>query len=112
MIRLNAQFEALDVAAWPTVAHLEFDDATRLMFERRVQAVMAYVCDESIKQIEHSTGINRRQLYRWLELKVSEPPRRSTGVKVPDAKTLVEKLKTQSQGALIDAHHRKRRRFK
>jgi putative transposase len=67
MTRLNAQFQALDVSAWPTVAHTELDDATRLMFERRVQAVMAYVHGESIKQIEHATGVNRRQLYRWLE---------------------------------------------
>lgn len=51
MIRFNAQFEALDVNAWPTVAHVEFDDVTRLLSERRVQAALGYVRDESIKQI-------------------------------------------------------------
>jgi transposase InsO family protein len=37
------------------------------MFQKRVQAVVAYVQGESVKQIERSTGIDRRQLYRWLE---------------------------------------------
>jgi hypothetical protein len=46
---------------------MQFDDTTRHIFEKRVQAVMAYVQGESIKQIERSTGIDRRQLYRWLE---------------------------------------------
>ncbi|HIA2343084.1 TPA: electron transfer flavoprotein subunit beta/FixA family protein, partial [Burkholderia contaminans] len=30
-------------------------------------------------------------------LKVSEPPKRAAGVKVPDVKTLVEKLKTEAK---------------
>ena len=74
MNRLSAQFKALDVSAWPTVAHTEFDDATRFMFERRVQAVMGYVRGDSIKQIEEATGINRRQLYRCLEHAVLTHP--------------------------------------
>ena len=67
MSRRNAQLQAIDVSTWPTVAYTQFDDTTRHMFEKRVHAVMAYVQGESVKQIEHSTGINRRQLYRWLE---------------------------------------------
>jgi electron transfer flavoprotein beta subunit len=34
---------------------------------------------------------------RLRTLKVSEPPKRSAGVKVPDAKALVEKLKTEAK---------------
>ncbi|MEK7933792.1 electron transfer flavoprotein subunit beta/FixA family protein, partial [Burkholderia contaminans] len=30
-------------------------------------------------------------------LKVNEPPKRAAGVKVPDVKTLVEKLKTEAK---------------
>jgi hypothetical protein len=32
-----------------------------------------------------------------MTLKVAEPPTRSAGVKVPDVKTLVEKLKTEAK---------------
>ena len=67
MRRRNAQLQAIDVSTWPTVAYTQFDDTTRHMFEKRVQAVRAYVQGESVKQIEHATGIDRRQLYRWLE---------------------------------------------
>lgn len=67
MSRRTAQLQAIDVSTWPTVAYTQFDDTTRHMFEKRVQAVMAYVQGGSVKQIEHSTGIDRRQLYRWLE---------------------------------------------
>jgi electron transfer flavoprotein beta subunit len=34
---------------------------------------------------------------RLKTLKVVEPPKRTAGVKVPDAKTLVEKLKTEAK---------------
>ena len=34
---------------------------------------------------------------RLKTLKVAEPPKRSAGVKVPDVKTLVEKLKTEAK---------------
>jgi electron transfer flavoprotein beta subunit len=34
---------------------------------------------------------------RLKTLKVAEPPQRSAGVKVPDVKTLVEKLKTEAK---------------
>lgn len=50
--------------AWPSVAYTELDGATRRTFEIRRQAVLRYTAGESIKAIEKSTGINRRQLYR------------------------------------------------
>ncbi|SAL04394.1 electron transfer flavoprotein subunit beta [Caballeronia calidae] len=34
---------------------------------------------------------------RLKTLKVSEPPKRSAGITVPDVKTLVEKLKTEAK---------------
>ncbi|MBY4716489.1 electron transfer flavoprotein subunit beta/FixA family protein, partial [Burkholderia cepacia] len=34
---------------------------------------------------------------RLKTLKVAEPPKRAAGVKVPDVKTLVEKLKTEAK---------------
>jgi electron transfer flavoprotein beta subunit len=34
---------------------------------------------------------------RLKTLKVAEPPQRSAGIKVPDVKTLVEKLKTEAK---------------
>ncbi|MBI2959455.1 MAG: electron transfer flavoprotein subunit beta/FixA family protein, partial [Betaproteobacteria bacterium] len=34
---------------------------------------------------------------RLATIKVEEPPKRKAGVKVPDAKTLVEKLKTEAK---------------
>jgi putative transposase len=67
MSRGSAQLRAIDVSTWPTVAYTQFDDTTRHTFEKRVRAVMAYLQGESVKQIERSTGIDRRQLYRWLE---------------------------------------------
>ncbi len=67
MSRRRAQLQAIDVSTWPTVAYTQFEKSARHMFEKRVQAVMAYVQGEPVKQIERSTGIDRRQLYRWLE---------------------------------------------
>lgn len=51
MRRRNAQLQAIDVSTWPTVAYTQFDDTTRHMFEKRVQAVMAYVQGESVKRL-------------------------------------------------------------
>ncbi|WP_232466349.1 hypothetical protein [Burkholderia ubonensis] len=51
--------------AWTTVAYTELDGATRRALRR--PAVLRYTAGESIKAIEKSTGINRRQLYCWLE---------------------------------------------
>jgi transposase-like protein len=67
MRRRNPDLQTIDVSTWPTVASSEFDTATRNMFEKRQQAVLRYIAGESIRAIEKSIGINRRQLYRWLD---------------------------------------------
>lgn len=67
MNRRKPELQVIDVSAWPTVAYTELDEAARLTFETRRQAVVRYVDGESVKAIEQSTGVNRRQLYRWLE---------------------------------------------
>lgn len=36
-------------------------------FDRRRQALVRYAEGESLRQIEKTTGVNRRELYRWLE---------------------------------------------
>jgi putative transposase len=46
------ELQAIDVSAWPTVAHTEFDEATRRAFEQRRQAVVRYSAGESVKSIE------------------------------------------------------------
>jgi hypothetical protein len=74
MIRRKPEFQAIDVSAWPTVAYTELDEATRRTFETRRQAVVRYAAGESVKEIEQSTGVNRRQLYRWLERSMSPHP--------------------------------------
>jgi putative transposase len=61
------ELQAIDVSAWPTVARTELDEAARRAFEKRRQAVVRYAAGESVKSIELSTGVNRRQLYRLLE---------------------------------------------
>ncbi|PMS34975.1 integrase-like protein [Trinickia symbiotica] len=67
MNRRRPEFQAIDVNAWPTVAQTELNDAARRTFETRRHAVVRYLAGDSVKTIERSTGINRRQLYRWLE---------------------------------------------
>ncbi|WP_438397099.1 integrase [Caballeronia sp. DA-9] len=67
MNRRKPEFEALDVTLWPTVAYTEFDETERRVFRTRMQAIEGYARGESVTNIERSTGVNRRQLYRWLE---------------------------------------------
>jgi transposase InsO family protein len=68
MSRRKPDFQGLDVAAWPSVAYTEFDsEEERRAFQMRMQAVERYARGESVKDIEQATGVNRRQLYRWLE---------------------------------------------
>ncbi|OUL68204.1 helix-turn-helix domain-containing protein [Paraburkholderia hospita] len=67
MSRRKLELQSIDVSTWPTVAFTELDDVARATFETRQQAVLRYTAGESVKAIERSTGINRRQLYRWLE---------------------------------------------
>jgi hypothetical protein len=56
------------------VAYTEFDYEARRAFEARMQALVRYARGESLKHIEQSTGVNRRQLYRWLERALSPHP--------------------------------------
>ncbi|TAM16921.1 MAG: integrase [Pandoraea sp.] len=74
MNRRKPEFQAIDVATWPTVAYTEFDHGTQRTFEARMQALVRYAHGESLRQIEQSTGVNRRQLYRWLERALSPHP--------------------------------------
>ncbi|MCP3710114.1 helix-turn-helix domain-containing protein [Paraburkholderia sp. CNPSo 3274] len=67
MNRRKPELQAIDANAWPTVAHTELDEPARRTFETRRHAVLRYIAGESIRAIEQSTGIDRRQLYRWLE---------------------------------------------
>jgi putative transposase len=38
MNRRRPELQAIDIAAWPTVAYTEFDHETRRAFDARVQA--------------------------------------------------------------------------
>jgi putative transposase len=74
MNRRKPDLQTIDVSAWPTVAYTEFDPALRARFEKRQQAILRYIDGESIRAIEKSIGINRRQLYRWLERAQAQHP--------------------------------------
>ncbi|AVA33661.1 putative transposase [Cupriavidus metallidurans] len=74
MNRRKPALQSVDIGAWPTVAYTEFDEAARRAFERRRQALEQYVAGASIKTIEQTTGVNRRQLYRWLERAMQAHP--------------------------------------
>jgi transposase InsO family protein len=65
--RRKPEFQALDVTLWPTVAYTEFGEEERRVFQAGMQAIEGCARGESVTKIERSTGINRRQLYRWLE---------------------------------------------
>ncbi|CAB3734202.1 helix-turn-helix domain-containing protein [Paraburkholderia rhynchosiae] len=68
MSRRKPDFQGLDVTAWPSVAYTEFDgEEERRAFQVRMQTIERYARGEPIKDIEQATGINRRQIYRWLE---------------------------------------------
>ncbi|AUT76085.1 hypothetical protein C2L64_48660 [Paraburkholderia hospita] len=74
MNRRKPNLQTIDVSAWPTVAYAEFDPAMRARFEKRQQAILRYIDGESIRAIEESIGINRRQLYRWLDRVQAQHP--------------------------------------
>ena len=67
MNRRRSELQTIDVSAWPTVATTEFDEAARRGFEIRRQAVVRFAAGEPVEAIEQATGVNRRQLYRWIE---------------------------------------------
>lgn len=74
MNRRRPDLQMIDASAWPTVAYTGFDQSTRNRFEMRQQAILRFIAGESIKEIEKSTGVNRRQLYRWLERAQAQHP--------------------------------------
>jgi uncharacterized membrane protein YccC len=74
MNRRKPEFQSIDMSAWPTVAYTEFDEVARRAFERHRQALERYAAGEPIKAIEQSTGVNRRQLYRWLARAMLQHP--------------------------------------
>lgn len=74
MNRRRTDFQALDFAAWPSVASTEFGDRDRRDFQLRVNAVERYARGESIGDIELATGVNRRQLYRLLDRGLAQHP--------------------------------------
>ncbi|KVG87698.1 hypothetical protein WJ36_30265 [Burkholderia ubonensis] len=85
-----------------TVAYTELDGATRRTFEIRRQAVLRYTAGESIKAIEKSTGINRRQLYRWLErAQTPHPDGRPFGFRA-----LIRYMHIAEYGRVRDVHVR------
>ncbi|WP_224082783.1 transposase family protein [Cupriavidus laharis] len=67
MNRRKSELQALDLASWPEVAYTELDTVQQRAFERRRQALVRYAEGDSLRQIEKATGVNRRELYRWLE---------------------------------------------
>lgn len=77
MNRRRPEFQTIDVSAWPTVASMELDEAARRDFEMRRQAVMRFAAGESVRDIEQGTGVNRRQLYRWIERYVAASGRKT-----------------------------------
>ncbi|WP_232444096.1 helix-turn-helix domain-containing protein [Burkholderia ubonensis] len=102
MSRRKPELQAIDVSAWPTVAYTELDGATRRTFELRRQAVLRYTAGESIKAIEKSTGINRRQLYRWLErAQTPHPDGRPFGFRA-----LIRYMRIAEYGRVRDVHVR------
>jgi hypothetical protein len=74
MNRRRTDFQALDVAAWPSVAYTEFGDEDRHAFQLRMNAVERYARGESIGDIELATGVNKRQLYRLLDRGLAQHP--------------------------------------
>ncbi|QBR04314.1 DDE-type integrase/transposase/recombinase [Paraburkholderia pallida] len=67
MSRRKPELQELDLMTWPTVAWTEFDAPARKRIQLRMQAIERYARGEPVKDIEHATGVNRRQLYRLLE---------------------------------------------
>jgi putative transposase len=65
--RRKAELQAIDLGQWPTVAYTDFEPRAKTAFQTRMLAVQQYANGRAIKGIELEHGINRRQLYRWLD---------------------------------------------
>jgi transposase InsO family protein len=102
MSRRKPELQAIDLNAWPTVAYTELDEGSRRKFEERRQAVLRYVAGESIKAIEESTHVNRRQLYRWLvRAQLAHPDGRPFGFRA-----LIHYVRIAEYGRVSDVHVR------
>jgi putative transposase len=67
MSRRKPEFQTLDLNTWPTLAWTELDPPARGRVKMLIDAIERYADGESVKDIESTTGVNRRQLYRSLE---------------------------------------------
>lgn len=74
MSRRKPELQALDIGSWPSVAWTDLDTKAREVIKLRMQAIERFAQGEPVKAIEESTGIDRRQLYRWLERGLSPHP--------------------------------------
>ena len=52
----KTELQAIDVSAWPTVAHTELDEVARRAFEKRRQAVLRYAAGESVNRSSYQQG--------------------------------------------------------
>ena len=67
MNRCKPELQAIDLATWPGIAWTDLDTEARKVIRQRMHALELFVQGEPVQAIEDSTGVNRRQLYRWLE---------------------------------------------
>jgi hypothetical protein len=74
MNRRKPELQAIDLATWPGIAWTDLDSEARKVIRQRMHALELFVQGEPVDAIEKSTGVNRRQLYRWLERCLSLHP--------------------------------------
>lgn len=74
MIRRKLEFQSIDLSSWPSIAWTKLDVAAREVTKRRIEAVERYARGERVKDIEKVTGVNRRQIYRWIERGLAPHP--------------------------------------
>jgi putative transposase len=67
MNRRKPELQAIDLATWPGIAWTDLDTEARKIMRQRMHALELFVQGEPVHAIEKATGVNRRQLYRWLE---------------------------------------------
>lgn len=74
MTRRKPEFQTLDPSTWPTVAWTDFDTTARESICTRTTAIEQYARGVAIKEIEQTTGVDRRQIYRLLERALAMHP--------------------------------------
>ena len=65
-MRRKPELQHLDLASWPSVAWTELTEGRQQRVRMATAAIERYARGDAIDEIELSTGIDRRQLYRWL----------------------------------------------